>query len=604
MKKIGLYLPLLVLLYMSVLHAQTITPYFGIRSQGLNTPRHISGLIQQTFANRAFEEVHGTLAGVLEYSRSFDHDAITNALFGTKCYPTITISGSRVANRGGNDWLADYFYLPTDFQSNVSFKPVIDNVTFDLNYYLGLDEWTEGLYIALYAPLVHTRWNLNLCETIDAKGTNSHDPGYFTPDTMQRNELLNNFSEYANGTAIGPLNQTVAGTEFTSLFQSLQKAQMSAKRHNRTRFADLRIAIGYNMVREERYQVAFQAVASAPLGNKPQGVYLFEPIIGNGNHWELGAGFTGSITLWQSYNEDMQLIFFGDATITHLFKGLQRRTLDLKNKPFSRYMLAEQMGTPIEDNLKGNGTAPTAQFLHAVAPIANLTNVRVDSSIAVQGEFTACLTFVCDHISWDLGYNFWGHSCEKVQLNDLNPFANNTQWALKGDAHVYGYDRGAAGAGPLAGAIPLSATQSNATIYSGKNFIASNSIAQALLNPNIDQPRNATGDATNATADNPLSAKPDTAALSINTSLHPVFLKTTDLEVCTHETTALSNTFFTHISYTWDEGDNWTPYCGIGGQVEFGHNGNCTTTTTNNCDTCISTALSQWALWCKGGITF
>ena len=35
-----------------VLQAQTITPYFSIRSQGLNTPRHISGLVHQSFTER------------------------------------------------------------------------------------------------------------------------------------------------------------------------------------------------------------------------------------------------------------------------------------------------------------------------------------------------------------------------------------------------------------------------------------------------------------------------------------------------------------------------------------------------------------------------
>jgi len=587
-----------------ILHAQTVTPYFSIRSQGLNTPRHISGVVQQTFANREFYDVHGTLAAILEYSRSFDHDEITNCLFGTKNCPTITISGSRVANRGTQDWLADYFYLPTDFKSKVSFKPVIDNITLDLNFYLGLDEWTPGLYFTIYAPLVHSRWDLNMCETIDAKGTNTYDPGYFTPDTMQRNDMLNNFKEYANGNLVGPIAQTVAGTDFTVIFQPLQKAKMSCDRLNRTRIADLRVAVGYNFVREDRYQVAFQGLLSAPTGTRPEGIYLFEPIVGNSHHWEVGAGFTGSVSLWQSGDEDKQLILFGDAQLTHLFKGRQKRTFDLKNKPFSRYMLIEKMGTPISDNLQGNSTAPSAQFKHEFLPVANLSHVSVDSKISLQAEVTACLTFVCNKFSWDLGYNFWGRTCEELKLHSLNPFANNTQWALKGDAHVYGYDRGATGAGALVGAIPLSATQSTATIYSGTNFVAPNTVAQAILNPNIDHPRDATGDAANATASHPLSAEPHAASTSIKTSIDPVFLKTTDIDACERETNALSSKVFTHVSYTWDERDDWIPYLGVGGQVEFGHHGNGQTSCSTNCDTCIRCSLSQWAIWCKGGVTF
>ena len=159
-----------------------ITPYFSIRSQGLNTPRHMSGLVQQVFANNE-TNLHGTLAAVFSYSRSFDNNDITRCLFGNSCCPTISISGSRVADRGANDWLADYFFLPTDFKSSLSFSPRIDNVLLDFNFFIGLDEWAPGLYITIYAPLVHSRWRLGLCENVEMKGTSSHVPGYFTPHT-------------------------------------------------------------------------------------------------------------------------------------------------------------------------------------------------------------------------------------------------------------------------------------------------------------------------------------------------------------------------------------------------------------------------------------
>jgi hypothetical protein len=39
------------------------------------------------------------------------------------------------------DWLADYFGLPCDYQSTVSFKPSISNVILDYSFYLGLYSW-------------------------------------------------------------------------------------------------------------------------------------------------------------------------------------------------------------------------------------------------------------------------------------------------------------------------------------------------------------------------------------------------------------------------------------------------------------------------------
>ena len=578
-----------------------VLPHFTIRSQGLNTPRHMVGIVQQVFANTD-KKLHGTIAGILSYTRSFDHEEITKCLFGTTCCPAINISGSRVSDRGENDWLADYFYLPTDFKSSLSFKPRIDNILLDMNFFIGLDEWVEGLYFAVYAPLVHSRWDLHLCETVDAKGTSSHAPGYFTPDTMNRNNLLNNFTEYAEGKVVNTLTQTVAGSDTSITFRRLNKARMSQTNLNQTRLADFRAVIGYDIVHKDNFIFGFQGLITGPTGNRPEGEFLFEPIIGSGHHWELGGSLRFHAMPWKSEDEEKEIIFSADLSLMHLFASKQRRTFDLKGKPFSRYMLAERLGTPLNNNLKGNGTAPSAQFQNEFAPIANLSNVGVEVSATIQAELTAMLTFVCDHFSWDVGYNFWARTCENLKLRGPHEFENNTQWALKGDSHVFGFDRGAAGAGPLAGAVALSATQNGATINAGQNFTANRTVAQAILNPGVDNPQNATGDGSGGSADNPLSAEPNAASLSIQTSINPVFISSRDIDVCERRSSGMSSKLFTHFSYAWKERKNWIPYLGIGGEAEFHHNSS--NKCEQACDQCISCAISQWGVWIKGGMTF
>ena len=232
-----------------------VTPYFSIRTQSLNTPRHIAGLVQQVYAIEK-DTLHGTLAATLEYSRSFKNGSITNCLFGTQCAPQVTVSGSQVANRGANDWLADYLYLPSDFKSTLSFDPRIDNLTAELMFYIGLDNWAPGLYFTVYAPLVHTRWDLNFCETVDLYGTNSFAPGYFSPNSIQRGELLNNVTEYMNGGLVGPVVQTFAGTTYTTTLQKLQNALMVTQEKNQTRLADMRVAVGYNFARLDNSSLA------------------------------------------------------------------------------------------------------------------------------------------------------------------------------------------------------------------------------------------------------------------------------------------------------------------------------------------------------------
>ncbi len=582
---------------------QTITPYISIRSQGLNTPRHVSGEVQQLYACDK-QGLYGTFSAAFEYSHSVNNGTITECLFGNKNCPTISISGSHVEDRGENDWLADYFYLPTDYKSTLSFKPSIDNILVDFNFYISLDSWINGLYLAAYAPLTHSRWHLAMCETIEMKGTNTCIPGYYTPDTLARNDLLNSFAEYAAGQNTGPIDQEFAGTEYAITFDRLRNARISPVRLNQTRLADIRVELGYNFLQSDWYRCGITLETSFPTGNRPEGEYLFEPVIGNGHHWELGVGLSSNVTAWQSADAEKQIIFFGQGIFTHLFAAQQKRTFDIDGKPFSRYMLAQKLETPIEYNLKGDGTKPTVQFAYEFLPVANLSRLCVDVSATIQAEMTAMCTFVCDSFSWDIGYNFWIRTCEQLQLRGINPFENNSQWALKGDAQVFGYDRGAAGAGPLVGAVPLSATQNNATITNGTNKTATNTFADAIKNPGIDNAVNSTGDGSPGavgTNNHPLSAQPFSTDLTIQTSIQPTLIRSNAVSLCDQVTEGISNKIFTHFSYSWKK-TSWTPYLGIGGEVEFGKNSKSSCDT--NCQDCLVCTPSIWGIWVKGGMHF
>lgn len=75
------------------------------------------------------------------------------------------------------------------------------------------------------------------------------------------------------------------------------------------------------------------------------------------------------------------------------------------------------------------------------------------------------------------------------------------------------------------------------------------------------------------------------------------------------ETKGISHKVFTHFSYNWYENEDWIPYLGLGGEVEFGpscsnndSDASCSTS-SNDCN-CINTAASTWGIWVKGGFSF
>ena len=173
-------------------------------------------------------------------------------------------------------------------------------------------------------------------------------------------------------------------------------------------------------------------------------------------------------------------------------------------------------------------------------------------------------------------------------------------WAVKGDAHVFGFVRNDDND---ITAVALSATQSQATIHAGKNFPAAgttdeDTITAARKNPNIDNPRKpATAEIKDVTEILLFDPKAQNIANNqINTSIQPILISDNDLNIEDAESRAGSCKVFTHFNYTWIDKEEWIPYLGLGSEVEFDHGSD----DTSDCPKC---GISQWGIWVKGGIT-
>jgi hypothetical protein len=588
-------------IFFTFAHAENpVASSFNTRSISRDAARDLVGWTNYINKDSIPEVVYGAISITPEYNHTFHSHDITRTLFGDNligsgCEQHLHITGSQVANRSPQDLLADYFYLPTDFESTVQFTPVIDNTIIDFGFYLGLDAWVKGLYFALHAPFAHTRWDLNIDEDITDPGTNNSAPGYLTPNVLPRNQLLDSFTGFANGRTI-PNTQQVA-------FEELNYAQMSAERLVKSRMGEVRTYVGWNFLVEPSYHVGFNGQIAWPTGLRPEGFYLFEPLVGNGHFWELGFGLNGHYDFWHSQDELSHCCFYIDCNVTHLFRTRQTRTFDLTRAgTLSRYMMAMEMISPAV-NLRGaNGMIPSAQFNNDILPVANMSTLAVDVSIAIQADIV--LLFNATHRNWsfDFGYNYWGRSPDTITLRHNESFEEKT-FVLKGDAHVFGYIPDSTTA------IPLSATQNNATINSGKNLPATGTtnpvvITAAAQNPNIDF---ATPAQTNPTVGPGLNLlyAPDLTLVPtnfINTSVPPIFITRNDLDIAGAQTRGSSNKLFYHLSYTWSDKSEWQPYLGFGGEAEWA------ASTKKNCGPCehhhAASCASQWGVWIKTGATF
>ena len=496
--------------------------FLAPRSESVNAARELVGW--HRYINQFCQTSYGAFSITPEIKHSFRPARIAEYFF---AHDELIITGSQVANRNNEtQMLADYFGLSPLFQSNVSIKPEIQTELIDFDVYLGYQDY----YFRIHVPYVWTKWHFKLRETIDPLVPL---PGTYPPLYMD------------TGAVVAPaqsFKQAIAGNlTWGQVGQGLQFGKINGPRST-SGFAEAQVALGWNFVNNECGHIGLNIRGSIPAGTRSKAIYLFEPIVGNGHHPELGMGFTGSLLLWEKDGEQ-QVTIFSDINITHLFKSRQRRSFDIVN-PIdpqsifldfgSRYILAKEF------DVAGNYTGLTI-------PTINVTTVECDVSVAIQVDAVIMASYEYNNYTVDFGYEAWLRSREMI--SNREQIAHN-RYALKGIQNV------ATGMGLS------NATQSTATIF-GNNF-----------------------------ADQALVAD----------SNSPVFFNDSHIdERSAQASLAFTHKLFGNFSYSWDNCSCSyfaQPFFGIGAEFEFeGLNSRHNTNPNKN-------SISQWGVWAKGGFGF
>lgn len=537
--------------------------FFSPRSQSVNAARELVGW--QQFINIPSDcnnQCSTTLSATAEYIQTFRDDQLAEYFFGC---PSRIFSGSQVAQRSEHDILADYFGLPTDFKSVVTFKPTVRNFLVDFDWYQSLDNLCTGAYIRVHAPLVYASWDMELCESIEQAGTNAFAQGYMASSAIERVVLDSSVTQaFCRNQAIGDI-------------QPLTSGRICCGKRTKTNVAEVQVAVGHNPILSDRCHFGWNLRTSIPTGGRSRADFLFEPIIGNGGHWELGAGLTGHATLWSSACNTQSFALYSDLNVTHLFTARQRRSFDFTNNGcLSRYMLLEQMNTPLVSGLGINTGTPVVevaaqqQYSGKLVPAINETTLYANISVGAQVDFVIKAAYTYKNFTFDIGYDAWVRSHEKMSCRQ--PFASNA-WAIKGDAQVYGFDI----IDPLF-FVALNATEHLATINAGQEPGNSN-----FTNNNVDNAGPAVFNAIPLVTSNRINA--------VNGSAQAILLVDADINNASGlAPKAVSHTLFVHANYDWHTCNGTTPFVGLGASVEWGGSSHHKTT-----------ALSQWGIWLKAG---
>lgn len=313
-----------------------------------------------------------------------------------------------------------------------------------------------------------------------------------------------------------------------------------------TRLADIELLVGYEFVNEATHHTNAYLGIVIPTGNKAKGVYLAEPMVGNGFHFGLMYG--GTLEIQMSHDEDFIVTTRLDGNFRYLFQNTQVRALDLKDKPWSRYMM-------VWPDYATFATASTTRASrYAFTPGINAFNQSVKVTPGSQLRINSAIMLESDHFKGELGCGMLSRQAEKVKL--ANPWA--------------------------AGTVALAA--SNPTGVNNNSFATVNPARTIFNNAVLDQVA-------------PAAALPVVAAGNISIT-NPIITQAEYTQYCVEQTdlnldsaaspASLSYIPYLALGYAWGE-DKTPGFVNLGGSYEF---------------TLQNTTSNQWQVWAKLGFSF
>jgi hypothetical protein len=476
------------------------------------------------------------------------------------------------------------FNIPTNKFSDIAFyifddssKFVFDNATnietpcanIDSDFNIDIQNGDQTQY-----PLLNEEIGIGLFQSSYLNTLKGHyntlpndttNPGYFIIDSINGNELGNTWINVCDNYSAGleiivpPVN---SASNIEEGLGGYQCGDFNGRTYNNFYFndnstlqstygiADIQLSIGWNIHNDLSKRIGIYVKNVLPTGTKIDPLYwqyTFSPIIGNGNHFELGGGINGFFNCYESDQNIFRIAY--DGYVTHAFQTQQFRICDDMNKPMSRYALLKEL--TYNPNVTDTFTADIYAYNKVLKSLGDVNNKYIDVAIDLQGE--AIVDLIYCHKNWEagLGYNFMGQTKETMKECNENIFFDQSKF--------YGYHL-------LSGTTSIAFVPANDTTTEVNiaTFAPSGSIApevgtyiQAKTNGMVAENKNADaytyGISRQATADDVFQYKKlNDSCLMPEHILHTIFL---------------------HIDYHYKESD-WNPFVSMLGSIGFVHHDN------------------------------
>ncbi len=245
------------------------------------------------------------------------------------------------------------------------------------------DKKDMSFWFELAMPIEQIRNQIRLCEKFDNNITPS----------IESNTLPANMIQAFNQSAwkYGKINSC----------HTMKKAGV----------ADFEVKLGYEWLKNECCFFESFIGVIAPTGNRPTAHYVFEPIVGFNKHTGIELGGSGTYEIWRTC-DDTAIIYALDMNTMYLFRSCERRSFDVKYKPWSRYM---QVYANKEQAIEASGMTGLDELSFGT-PGINLFTRNLNIEPRMQLVINNGLYF--NYCNWqaEIGYNYFMREAECVSL--------------------------------------------------------------------------------------------------------------------------------------------------------------------------------------------
>jgi hypothetical protein len=257
----------------------------------------------------------------------------------------------------------------TALSGELSLNPSVHVHGFVLQYRQTLTPLSDHVFFDLVAPIVHI----------------SHDLGLKVSGGTPSTSLDKRVEDYFAGDVM--FEGTHDGTTQKHIFQQpLEFARITRASRHKTGPADLYVALGYSPSHSRKFHLDVILNCIIPTDNEAKSSYVFEPILGYGDHYGLGIGTQG---LWKIKSD---LMFGFNARYSYIFPEVERRVFGLKNASgdkldWPQYMLLGRQGlsqvTPAANVLaKFTTVCPGSTLEGAARFIYPINNFRIEVGLS------------------------------------------------------------------------------------------------------------------------------------------------------------------------------------------------------------------------------